>query len=164
MEIRTVAFQSKRSLCPLVRDDEIEYSDFIDFCEDKRKNNRCPYYRNVREGTIVSAIREASGRMPEEVYRIVSRRPYEMCPYEVLKEAAVGARIVVARYIHAFDDIMRGHLLEKILDKSETVCIVDEAHNLADEIAKHYSETITTRMTETALSELMGRAGWWQKG
>lgn len=166
-DIRCTAIQSRRSLCPLVREqktkERMEYAEFIDSCRDAKKLGNCPYWSKMRrrgrekydeawtEEAILVGL-ATSGLMPEEAYQQVTARG--MCTYEALKIAAEKSTILIARYIHAFDPEIRGFFLENIFSTEDCITIVDEAHNLADDIAKHYSIQITERMIDDASTEL----------
>jgi len=163
-----VAIQSRKSLCPLIREqqpkEKLDYSDFIEVCKEAKTSGRCRYWKNMRrtgrrEGELwteeaLETARATIGKMPEEAYGYVTSQ--EMCTYEALKLAAQESQILIARYIHAFDPTIKSYFLEKIFEPEDSITIIDEAHNLGDDIAKHYSIEITERTIDTAAIELQG--------
>jgi len=126
----------------------------MEICEQLKKNDRCPYFRNMEEN---------SERFAEVQSHIISR-PYTapeiqaicrnegFCPYELTKQILGEVDVAALSYMYVFDPVIRGAFL-KSLEKSlhEIILIVDEAHNLpstAIEIASDRLSAFTVRRAE----------------
>jgi len=168
IESRCTAIQSRKSLCPKweqyitksrEKGEKVDYSEFIDYCTNSKKAGTCEYWNNMRDedekdwtDQAIELADEITGKMPEEAYEIATEK--KMCTYEALKIAAENSNIAIVRYTHLFDPDIRRFFLERITDIRKSTAIIDEAHNLASDIAKHYSIKITERMIDNAQAQL----------
>lgn len=127
---------------------------FSNFCSAMIKDKRCAYYKNARSSELAAEragiMRILSGSIPstEEAMKLASSR---YCTYEMLMDAARHADVVVGDYFHLFGSSAQLKRMAKNL--SDTIIIVDEAHNLSGRIRNHLSSKISTRTCDLAARE-----------
>ncbi len=135
---------------------DMDSSIFSSFCSAMVKDKRCSYYKNSKSpetaGDRMHILLHASINGPmgtQEAMQLISGR---YCTYEMLMDAAKGADIVVGDYFHVFG--MADKLMKRTGKQlSETVIIVDEAHNLSARLRASLSSRLSTRTCELAARE-----------
>ena len=134
---------------------DMDSSMFSSFCSAMVKDKRCNYYKNSKNpemtGDRTGLLLNVSLSGPlgtQEAMQLMSGR---YCTYEMLMDAAKGADMVVGDYFHVFgsDGLMKrtGKQL------SDTIIIVDEAHNLSARLRSSLSSRLSTRTCELAARE-----------
>lgn len=82
-----------------------------------------------------------------------------VCPYEMMVLAAQKADVILLNYQHVFDEEIARNLFGALeFDMSETILLVDEAHNCGDAIAAAQSVAIDGETLVHAMQELAGVA------
>lgn len=154
LPIRAVDLIGRRYACidPVITESDQE--SFYASCERKRKREECPFYRNSKG---YSRLEEAkadqlfkgimndygSGRSHDELVRV--GREQEACPYEWLIKIASVSNVIIADYFHMMLPQIRDILLLKTKKKmSNSIIIVDEAHNLAKRVRDQLSTSTNT--------------------
>ncbi len=151
-----ISIRGRREMCfhPFIVRHAPDARSAMEICEQLKKNDRCPYYRNIKENPDRFA----------EVQSHIASRPYTapeiqaicrnegFCPYELTKQVIGEVDVAALSYMYVFDPAIRGAFL-KSLEKSlkEIILIVDEAHNLpgtAIEIASDRLSTFAVRRAE----------------
>ena len=78
----------------------------------------------------------------------------EVCPYEMMRKAAMESDVVIVNYQHVLNPIIRRNLLGRLYsDDGLPVLICDEAHNLGASLEELHSIQIDGRTIERALEE-----------
>jgi len=78
----------------------------------------------------------------------------EMCPYRTAFEAAKSANVVVCDYNYIFSPMSASVLSKMEKTLSDTVLIVDEAHNLPDRIRENFSASLDAFMLRGTANEI----------
>ncbi|MBI4174599.1 MAG: ATP-dependent DNA helicase, partial [Candidatus Aenigmarchaeota archaeon] len=128
---------------------------FSNFCTAMIKDKRCNYYKNARSNELISEragmLRILANSIPstEEAIRLAGSR---YCTYEMLMDAGRHADVIVGDYFHLFG--MHEKFLKRMAKQlSDSIIIVDEAHNLSSRIRNHLSSKVSTRTCELAARE-----------
>ena len=152
VKIRASDFIGKQWLCLIPGARELSTKEFSDFCSNLKKEERCPFYNNLKE---VRALLKEIGDKPlhsEEVKEICAKR--EVCPYEVLLRLGRKSHLIIADYYHVFSKGVRCSFLGK-MDKSlgRSILVVDEAHNLPDRLKSLMSSVLTDNIVSRGVRE-----------
>ncbi len=162
--IRAVSIMGRTHLCPLVRENP-EYAhanpeELALLCrklrEEVRKGNKdaCIYYSNFLNdpSAIHDYIMEA--HTAEEIYS----RAVEVgvCPYMSLRDSLKSAELVAVPYIYYLMPILRNDLLQRMnTTLSETILVVDEAHNFPNFAREMYSFELSEWTIQRAEKECL---------
>ncbi len=93
----------------------------------------------------------------------VKERCSTVCPYEILMHMAADADVVVGDYFHIFHPGVREAIFTKSsLSLSDTLLIIDEAHNLPGRTRSLNSATLTERMLDRGATEA-SRMGYYEE-
>ncbi|MBI5252837.1 MAG: ATP-dependent DNA helicase [Euryarchaeota archaeon] len=126
----TIQLRAKQELCPVFRDEETSYEEFVQLCKLKED---CPYREKFNEN--IDAMEELAETIAVENYveypDLIKKVSGYGCPHLVLKELLRFCDVVVASYLYLLNPFLRSMFLSK-LDASmdELLIILDEAHNL----------------------------------
>ncbi len=154
LPIRAVDLIGRRYACidPVLSD--ADHESFYTTCERKRKKEQCQFYKNAKG---FSRLEEAkadllfkkvingygSGKSHEEMITLGKEK--EACPYEWLMKLASVSNIIIADYFHMMLPQIRDILLLKTKKKmSNSIIIVDEAHNLSKRVRDQLSTSTNT--------------------
>jgi DNA excision repair protein ERCC-2 len=158
--IKAVDLVGKRSLC---LDPFLSHvnAGFYDGCSKKKKEKQCKYYNNVKGRTPKQraiAQRKKASTLKEFNMKHLEMKDLcfvkELCPYEILLEQCEKADVIIADYAHVFDEMIRETIFSQAkVSLSESIVIVDEAHNLANRIRGMYSISIDVNAVERAQKE-----------
>ncbi|NYT05286.1 MAG: ATP-dependent DNA helicase [Methanomicrobiales archaeon] len=126
----------------------------------------CPYFirsrafsdagdglRMIPSATLRSRAAQASTRavMPEQLGEIAG----DLCPYEIMLQAAREADVVVLNFHHIFDEGIREQLYQSLdIDPGSSLLLVDEAHNCGDTVQSIQSVVLEEHTLEQASHEL----------
>jgi DNA excision repair protein ERCC-2 len=78
-----------------------------------------------------------------------------LCPYELMMQAARNADVIILNYHHLFDDAIRGQVYLSLgLEPQDVLLLIDEAHNCGDVIQSIGSVELAERDLEQASREL----------
>jgi Rad3-related DNA helicase len=80
---------------------------------------------------------------------------YNLCPFEFGLDLSLDCDVIIADYNYAFDPV--AHLRRYFDQRSESVLLIDEAHNLPDRARAMYSASVNRRSMEKLRREV-GRA------
>ncbi len=144
----------KRHLCSHDVAD-LDTSTFSSFCSALIKQKRCAYYNNFKQVDLGSersrmmAVARDKILSTQESMKLFSSR---YCTYEMLMDAARRADVVIGDYFHLF---IKGEKFLKRMNKelSDSIIIVDEAHNLAPRLRASMSSKISQRTCALAADE-----------
>ena len=135
-----IDFIGKKWLCPHPSATELSSEDFADYCTSVRKDETCPFHNNTvsksknaklsrKAKTVLKGILERPPMHAEEIVEFCAG--HDMCPFEMMTEAAKSAQVLVCDYYHIFSPQVRESFLfktQKSLD--DAILIVDEAQNM----------------------------------
>jgi DNA excision repair protein ERCC-2 len=150
----------KQWTCPHKTSD-LDNSEFNEFCSALKKDERCEYYNNVHKSKLSKAAKDAVKEIKnrpmhsEEIKEFCTKN--NLCPYEVCIEAAKEANIIICDYFHIFSPKVKQAFLSKMNKSlSNSILIVDEAHNLPDRIRS----TLSVNLTDYSLGHAAKEANY----
>lgn len=149
IEVPLVTLASRRDMCLLPRSlvSGMDPMHFLRFCAIKRMRGECPYGK-----TDFSF--ELSGVLTLTVLRRMGKER-SICPYEIAWNVLRRARFVIASYSYLFDPRLEELFTSKgKIDLSESVIVVDEAHNLTRFISDSLSSELKSSSIKVALREI----------
>ncbi len=126
----------------------------------------CPYFiqSRVYSDTGAGLKMTPSGRLGSKAAQACTRyvspenlREFagDLCPYEVMVQAARESDVVLINFYHLFSDQIREQIYAALeIDESETFLLIDEAHNCGDTIQNIQSVSLDERALEQASHEL----------
>ncbi|MDH7510155.1 MAG: ATP-dependent DNA helicase [Methanolinea sp.] len=106
-------------------------------------------------------LRAAADRvLREDVWpRQLQDVAHPVCPYEMMVLAAQKADVILLNYQHIFDEEISRTLFANLdIDPSETILLIDEAHNCGDAVSAAQSVAIDQVILDQAGQELAGFA------
>lgn len=114
----------------------------------------CGYYAGLLD-TEPQVLVEGLMQAPMDAQRLArSLEGQGICPYEAVKGLMAQARLVVAPYVYLADRRLARAMEEWLtVPLSECLVVVDEAHNLADQVRSLYSPELSIHALDRALSE-----------
>ena len=136
---------------------------------DKEHPVLCPYY--IRSKMFVPAETIGVKMVPSTALRAKAERvianpvpPRELaefcadiCPYEMMMQAARNTDVVILNYHHLFNRDIREQLYANLgVEPQDVLLLIDEAHNCGDVITGIESVTLEERDLEQASRELSG--------
>ncbi len=154
LDIRAVDIIGRRYACidPSLAD--LDHDGFYQYCEKKRKNEQCEFYKNAKGFSKVDQSRAellfkklllqyGCAKTHNEVIELSEK--IFACPYELLMRIASISDVIIADYYHLMISQIREIFLLKTKKRLEkSIVIVDEAHNLARRVRDHLSSTINS--------------------
>ena len=152
--LRTTYLFAKNDYCLLKETSRFPVSQdsFKWYCSFNVTNNLCSYFLNVSllNREVDSLVREFSSSVRSHSKLLETCRGTHICPYEVARLAMANSRILITTYHYLFDDASRSILLNNARwSPSQTIVIVDEAHNLREFIR----DSCTTELSLTDLEQ-----------
>lgn len=138
----------KKWLCPVQGIETLGTSDFADYCNSVKKDEKCVFYNCTRnkEGftqkssDVLDKIKKSEPLHAEEMKELCSG----MCPYEISLEAARTSHVIICDYYHIFSPVRSTFLRRTGKELKDMILIVDEAHNIPERVRKILSGKITT--------------------
>jgi len=159
LEIISTDVIGKKWMCAQSGIDALYSSEFNEYCKKMREDNTCEFYTNMKTGAKQSV---KARKLLKEMSRLnlhaeeVSEQSVEqkLCPYEMTMLVAGKSRVIIADYYYIFHPTVSEQFLkrsEKML--SDSIIVVDEAHNLPYRIRDLASSKITSIILERAIKE-----------
>ena len=156
--LRAVVLRAREKACPNVKDGGRV------FCHDAYCRYARDHWRKVRQHRVLDDLLELPVIEPDEVYSRTVRA--EACPYEVSVAAATEANLIIGDYNYIFDPNSRLQRLEIDRIASQSILVIDEAHNLLSRGREAHSPVLERQVFETllecsrseALTEVIHRA------
>jgi DNA excision repair protein ERCC-2 len=127
----------------------------------------CPYANGYaekmeRNALISRIVTDLSYFDPDITFRMA--RDEQVCPFEVSLELLEHADVVVCDYNYIFDPYVGLKTYEEENDYSDTVLIIDEAHNLLDRGRGYYSPSLEEESLDRVAMHLASRPGCGAEG
>ncbi len=150
----------KQGMCAQKGVHTMRSSEFTEYCKAVKEERSCIYYRNLRNKNVMSdpaksLVEDIKNLGPYHAQEILSKgMDLELCPYEVMLNAAKEANVVVADYYYVFNRSILDLFLEKIdRNLADCIIIVDEGHNLGPRIRELHTSRLSTLMLRRAAKE-----------
>ena len=157
-EIRVVDLIGKKHMC-LQNVETLTSSQFTEYCRELVENNNCVYYNNLGKGNKLSfeardLINSTKNKILDVNEIIEASKKCKLCPYEVNLLKAKEANVIIMDYYHIFSHSISSAFFKKTEKTlSESIIIVDEAHNLPGRMREHLSSKLTLNVLERAIKE-----------
>lgn len=146
---RVLRIRAKRKMC--AHTEVICHEDFCPYA--------AAYGEKVKRSGIVDRIATDHSYLdPDVVFELA--RSEEVCPFEVSLELLEQADVVICDYNYVFDPYVGLKTWSGDNDWSDTVLIVDEAHNLVDRARGYYSPEIDQKTAQQVRWHLTSRSGF----
>jgi DNA excision repair protein ERCC-2 len=107
----------------------------MEVCELLKAKGRCPYHVAPEEQTYeYLRLQQQIATRPYKASEIQGIcRKKGVCPYELVKAALSGIKVVALSYLYIFDPVIRTAFLKNLDSQlQKIILIVDEAHNLPE--------------------------------
>jgi len=122
----------------------------------------CAYYAGHLEAKIGEDIDGGKETIPEKLTNggVITQfdllkhgSEWGTCPHSVMGELIEQVDVVIGNYLHLFDDNITSAFTQGLISQ-DTVCIIDEAHNLVPTTRNILSKDFTLHGLDDALYEL----------
>ncbi|MBS3157601.1 ATP-dependent DNA helicase [Candidatus Woesearchaeota archaeon] len=156
--IKVVDLIGKKHMC-LQNVETLTSPQFTEYCRELVENRGCVYYNNLGNGNKLSLetrnlINSTKNKILNVNEIIEESKKCKLCPYEVNLLKAKEANVIIMDYYHIFSHSISSAFFKKTEKTlSESIIIVDEAHNLPGRMREHLSSKITLNVLERALKE-----------
>jgi DNA excision repair protein ERCC-2 len=160
-----VGLQGRQSTCPLIqRDPELRLGspeELSKLCAERKARSRegkeggCRFYAAVLATDFKGIEHYCQENLPT-VEEFVSYCDQQgLCPHELAKDLLPKAQVVTAPYAYFFMPFIRHNLLDWMnVPITDTVVIVDEAHNLPDYAREIRSVSLSSRLLDLVRKEI----------
>lgn len=139
-------------------------SDFGEATFDAAAPAYCPWWVKSRVISDVSGMEMNSPLMSNKASEFsktmvstesVKAFAGDVCPYEMMKNAAYDSDVVILNYHHVLNCAIRSTLLGKMYaGENRPILILDEAHNAGNAVEELHSVQIDSRTIDNALEEI----------
>jgi len=132
-----ISIRGRHEMClhPFATRHALDTRSVMEICELLKARDRCPYYRNMEEKeTEYHDILRQIALRPYKASEIQSIcRKKRFCPYELVKDLSVDARVIALSYLYVFDPVIRNAFLKNLKEPlHKIILVIDEAHNLPE--------------------------------
>ena len=118
-------------------------------CHEEYCNYAREYYLKMQKsGLTRRLVHELENLLPDEIFAAAKREV--VCPFEVSLELTSKTQAIVCDYNYAFNTYVALSDFSPEADLSNTILIVDEAHNLVDRGRGYYSPSLSSQAARRA--------------
>jgi DNA excision repair protein ERCC-2 len=152
-KIRAIGMIGKKQMCSQEKTENLNTTEFGEYCKALIEDKACTYYENSRKKTIQEFLQEQiKNKDAEETIKIC--KSHYACPYEISTQAAKNSDVIIGDYYYIFHPHIRKIFLTKIKKElKDIIIIIDEAHNLPNRLRKLSSRNLSTIILSRALNE-----------
>lgn len=151
----------KKWMCLQGGIDLLTSGEFSEYCRKVKEDKKCEYYSNARDNKgeptkkAIYALQGLESRPPLKVKDIIEEGDqHTLCPYELALMMGEKAKVVIADYYYIFSPgVMENFFSKAKKELSNSIIIVDEAHNLPGRVRKLLSSTLSTHTIKQAREE-----------
>ena len=118
-------------------------------CQEEGSYGSCPLKMNDDLAVVDHLISNITH--VEKTVRLAERA--NVCPHAAALDAAVRADVVVCDYNYIFSPVRKVIFSKLDIDLEDTVCIIDEAHNLPDRIRENLTLVLTPLIIKKAVEQ-----------
>ncbi len=155
IDIFGLSYRGKKDMCLLAKkfSEELDYTEVSYICS--RERRKCPFYRSFKEFFDPTPFMERNAATYTEVFELAENM--QICPYFVQRELLKYANIVSLSYNYVVNQYLEWSI-RRYFPYSESILVVDEAHNLQS--LNLESDAITEGTINRAIEEA---ATWGEK-
>jgi DNA excision repair protein ERCC-2 len=140
---KALRLRAKSKMC--ANDEVVCHEEYCRFAKD--------FYLKLDSSQIVPSLMERHHLLqPEEIFD--RAKLAEVCPFEVSLEVSRRAQVVVCDYNYAFDPYVALTDFAADADLSDTILLIDEAHNLVDRGRGYYSPELDAGQARLAAERM----------
>lgn len=152
-------FIGKRHMCvdPILSSPDIDSSTFYELCERRRRKEECNYHKKATsdKSDATKKFFEKYGHIRSHTWVFDQCKAMDVCAYEMSVKIAAKSKFIIADYFQLLIPKIRDLFLIKTKKKiSDSIIIIDEAHNLAPRIREQLSVSLNNLMIKRAQKEL----------
>ena len=156
--LKAAALSSKFDYCLLKRTTprSIPQESFRWYCGFNTSNNLCSYFLNVTllGERLEKEVDKVATDVPTQESLLHESEHLHVCPYELARLAAAQSKVTVVPYPYVFDPgSSRAVFDSNGTEPSNTILVVDEAHNVRDFMRGLHSGSITLGEIDGAARE-----------
>ncbi|MFB6209555.1 MAG: helicase C-terminal domain-containing protein [Candidatus Nanohaloarchaea archaeon] len=159
VELTVIDLLGKKWLCNVEGVEEMTSSDFKDYCQTLRDEERCDFYTAMYDMDEHKLKDEAKDKLNEMEGEPMHSQEFKQstpnfCPYYMMMELARRSDLIIADYFHIFHPGVRESIFERAGTQLEdTILIVDEAHNLPSRTRSLFSTSLSIPQIDRAITE-----------
>jgi DNA excision repair protein ERCC-2 len=126
------------------------------YCDFHTSNNLCSYFLNIsllgRE--VEGLVQRFQSDTPNHSQLLEFGRQMHVCPYEVTRLAVASSNVIVTTYHYLLNQAAKSLLMSSTgWNPSQTIAIIDEAHNLRDFVRDLSSTRFAIQDIHAALND-----------
>lgn len=159
VELTVIDLLGKKWLCNVDGVEEMTSSDFSQYCQALRDDERCDFYTamyDMDEHKLKSSAKKKLKNLegkPQHSHEF-KENVKSFCPYYMMMELARKSNLIIADYFHLFHPGVRESIFERSnVEIEDTIIIVDEAHNLPSRTRSLFSYDLSMPQIENAITE-----------
>ncbi|MCP3960043.1 MAG: DEAD/DEAH box helicase family protein [bacterium] len=136
---RSLRLRAKAKMC--ANDQVLCHEEYCDYAREY-------YLKMQKSGLTRRLVRELETLLPDDIFAAARREV--VCPFEVSLELTGQAQATVCDYNYAFNPHVALSDFSPEADLSNTILIIDEAHNLVDRGRGYYSPSLSSQAARRA--------------
>ena len=149
VRLSVVTLVNKMDLCLLKKEQVMDYREFLRFCKLKRSSGLCPFSSTINKRVDLPAVVDV------RTLRSVGMSK-GLCPFAVAWSLLSEARVIVASYSYIFDEALFDLFIAKSgLNLKDSLLVIDEAHNLPQQIINLSRKVLGESTIAQARKELL---------
>lgn len=159
LDIIATDFVGKRHMCvdPILSSPEIDSSTFYEICDKRKRMDECNFHKRALsdKSNQHKSFFEKYSTFKSQKWVYDHCKMLDLCAYEMSIKLASKSRFIVADYYQLLIPKMRDLFLAKTKKKlSESIVIIDEAHNLGNRVRAQLSTTLNNFMLKRSEKEI----------
>ncbi|MHA2170156.1 MAG: helicase C-terminal domain-containing protein [Candidatus Kariarchaeaceae archaeon] len=124
-------------------------------CKQLKLAKKCSYYNNMQnEARILPVLRELTSKPAKADLLIEISEAAEICPAETARKLLSKVDVIACSYLYMFDEGIRSSFLDQMgCDLENIVLVIDEAHNLPENVNSISSDSLSSFSFSRAIRE-----------
>lgn len=120
----------------------------------------CPFYAQYRADDITDQHSILSkGRVLDRERLMQEAINYGSCPHTIMRDSMLNSEVVIGNYNHVFSPLTVETFSNPLID-DKTYLVIDEAHQLVEEVRDHLSFQTSHTAVDRAASRCRDVANW----
>jgi len=156
-QVSGIALRGRGSMClnPLVKKHAKTNQAVQDMCQQLKTAKKCEYYNNMKKEAVVLPVLTELSRKPVTASIILDMAEAAyICPADTAKMAIARVDVVACSYLYLFEPDIRESFLENMqAELNDLIIIIDECHNLPENVNQITSDEVSTFSFNRAIRE-----------
>ena len=159
LDFGVVDLIGKKWMCAQEGVNELTTGEFYDYCKDMISKKQCIYYENIKNKDKLSVQTEVVlSELSKKILHVEEFKEHaknnKLCPFEIACLVGKKATVIIGDYHHILSPSIRETLIERIdKDLSNSIIIIDEAHNLPNRCRELLSSQLSSVTVDFAIKE-----------